>query len=318
MKTFMLIILILLSQSFSNDFSVIVSPKVTNFIEGHSNNSLSTFRSGLLNKDDQSIAFSESSIENSIIIDSGYNVESVIDMWRKGNHCEYSLISNEKAVKLLKILNKRLAHKSCEVTYDSIRNEYRIKTANKNLSTIRLDKQALIKVAESEFEKYLPFFKKHAEYDFYMITNKNDTLESVVVCYRRVFNHGIVRSNASSVNIQIDAYGNLMQIFFTWPSFDKINGDMTSNSVKITDNLIDILNSELKQYTEIENDGSMSNLEKAEINGITFGWFLADINDVKKLTPCYTFSTNLYYNDGEKIGQIISIPILKKYYPDQK
>jgi hypothetical protein len=320
MKAFPMLILILLSQSFSSEFPVIVGEKVAKFIDSHKSNTTTAFRSGLLNKAMKTKAFSGSSIEGSVTVDCGYDIDNQVSTWRNGDLEEYSIKNSDQSDKWLSILRKRLAGRNFEVSFDSIKNEFHILpvAAAQGPLTQHLPVQQLLNIANDEFEKILPFFKKHAEYDFYAAAKKNDTLDNITACYRRIFKHGVVKSNASSVNIQIDAAGNLMQILFSWPSFVKIDSRETLSTVKISDDVISLLKPELERYDGLEKDGSSIPLIKAEINGITFGWYLADIDGMNKLTPCYTFSTNLYYGDGEKTDPIISIPIYKKYYPDQK
>lgn len=320
MKAIFLIVIIFNALLFGENYNVDIGSNLSLFLTNHKNGSIKTFRSGLDDKSLQKKTFYERTSEHSMLIDSGYSVDDIVGKWKSGNINEYIIQNNDMSKEWFSILTER-QKKGCiiNVSFNSTQGEYLIKiTADKFLSQ-PLSVQQLLSIADTKLEEYLPFFKKHTEYDYYVAFRKNDTLDGITACYRRIFNHGIVRSNASVVNIQLDAAGNLIRISFNWPSFAPIKYNEVPKSIKITDDLIGLLKSEVdRNYQQISDNGIIRSLINLEITGITFGWFKTILDNVDVITPCYTFSTNLYYNNGEKVGQIISIPILKKYYPDEK
>lgn len=320
MKAIFLIIIIFNVLVFGENYTVDTGSNPSQFLINHKNGSIKTFRSGLDDKTLQKKTFCERTSERSMLIDSGYSVDDIVGKWKAGNVNEYIIQNNDMSNEWFSILKGR-QKKGCiiDVSFNSTQGEYLVKLTGDKLLSQPLSVLQLLSIADTKLEEYLPFFKKHTEYDYYVAFRKNDTLDGITACYRRIFNHGIVKSNASAVNVQLDAAGNLIRILFNWPSFVPIKNNEVPNSIKITDDLIGLLKAEIDQnYEQISDNGIIHSLTNLEITGITFGWFKTILDNVDVITPCYTFSTNLYYNNGEKISQIISIPILKKYYPDKK
>lgn len=297
---------------FSQNYSIEVFSIVNDFIAKHSNKQTMVFRSGLLSDESTANRFTPGNANEQIFIEAGFDIAEQNKVWENGNYEEYLIDYSNVEHVIKKYLKKKSSN--LYVTFDTLSKEYRIVPKEKTNFLQSLGNKELLSVADSIFNTIFPSIKQLCEFDVYSLSYQNNSVYDMTVRYRRIFKHGIVRYNASSVNVQIDSAGNLIEIFIVWPKFTKISTATENKTVKLSNNVISLLVSEINNGES--NDENVTNsLTKAEILGVSFGWFPSDIDGLAKLTPCYSFSTRLSFNDQQKIVKIFDIPVLTKYYP---
>jgi hypothetical protein len=299
----------------SGDFPVIVSENISSFFDKHRSNGTNAFRSGLVKGNMKMDVFSRVIREDGETIDDGYDVDDQNRIWRNGNTEEYSIRSDDPKSRFQSLLKKKLAADKFTIYCDTILKEYTISPLSKGIRSRQFPETVLLAIADSLFQQTLPFLKGHTEFDIYSKILKNDVLDEIIVHYRRIFKHGIVRYNPSWVDIGMDASGNLTRMVVKWPTFEKIKNNEVNEPVKMNDDLKGIIVSQLDLVRVTDTAGESLAILKAEISGVSFGWFPSDAADQKVLTPCYSFSTHIWLSNGKREDHVIDIPVLKKYYP---
>jgi hypothetical protein len=307
-----------LAKQTSLDSIFVMRNVVQDFANRHRNNSTTVFRSGLLDNDTIVKRFSDPAFGDAAFNDSGYDLKSQNQKWHEGN-CEEYMIDYSKDQNIVSGFAVR--HPNLQIIFDTLTKEYRITPKTVTTKSVRLTVQQLLTTVDSMFQSLCPSLKKHCEYDTYSILNKNDTMYNIIVRYRRIFKSGIVRNNASSVNIQADFAGNIVTTFIVWPKFVKVSGlQDTSLAVKLDVGVIGSVMAILQSVntnlqTQFVQGLTKTKLAHGEISGVSLGWFNSNVDPIREiLTPCYSFSTNVTYSDSSLGQKTIDVPVLKKYY----
>ena len=122
----------------------------------------------------------------------------------------------------------------------------------------------------------------------------------------------------SKVEMILDASGTLQSIAIKWPTFKKANNTPSSTTVMIYEGLNAAIKEVINHHSIAQKFGGNDTMHatNAEITGMAFGWFPAEMADGSiLLTPSYSYMANIKFHNNVELNPIIDIPILKKYWP---
>jgi len=140
---------------------------------------------------------------------------------------------------------------------------------------------------------------------------QNDSIAGAIIRLRRIFKNGILADNISYISIVTDTKGTITSIDAVWPDFTENVGigEMISR-----DSAKAVLYSVLADKYSIAVGATRMTAEGYSITSATNAWQYVEYNNQKILSPAYSFTVNVEFDNGKTDYLILTIPLLKALY----
>ena len=315
-----LLIMFISGNLFAQNINVTINERVNRFISRVQNYGDSIHRSGLME--------TKEGLFNNLPSDQEFsNMTNERDRSERpflkprgaaGATDEYRVLYAESRPLMERFIGNRFHDKKYTLTYDDYFHEYKIAFKNETASAGQaLSIEDLRKESDKYVRTVLPFLKDKIEFDNNRIDYQNEKIQSALFLYRRIFKGGIVKLEVSKVEIVLNAQGTLQAITIKWPFFKKAEDVPSSETVGTYEGNNAAVREVLNRHSIATKWGTQDTLHAtgAEIIGMAFGWFPAEMKDgTILLTPSYSYSAKVKYRDNVELNPLIDVPMLKKYW----
>ena len=258
------------------------------------------------------------------------NKTNYAETWRNSTHCEYEVHYSALPEEIENDLNTFLKDNGLnytignqtegEIIYEKIQNPQ-----EKNAVLLKemreggtLPVKDLLNISNKLVNKF-KMLNKEVEYELYKMNNANDSLYSLLVRYRRVFNGGIILNNVSYVCIELSSQGEVLSFEIKWPKFIAIEDNLKGNNYAISlDEAEQTASSILADPPSAEIKNKVVNPLSAHIKGVACAWMVVpksvSLLPVEIITPCFSFASSITFDSGDKKAKYLQVPRLSKYH----
>jgi hypothetical protein len=309
----LLCLFVLFGQALAQRIPFVVNDKVHRFVYKIHNHEPGIYRTGQLDKKDDLYDTDEPDADFRSVLDEQEPLRSVPET----DVNEYRVLYDESRPKMEKFFKKPFPANEYGIIYDEYFHEYSIQKKTPDKATgaaISLEdaQKRIVKVVRTIF----PFFNRKMEYDNYRIEYNGTDVEFYVFFFRRIFKGGVVKQDVSNVEITLSPQGVFLGAKIKWPVFRKATGVAPSEAIDIADAISFAIQETINAHSEATQWGSdlVMKATNAELTGMALGWFPAEMQDGSVLlTPSFSYSTQIKYDNDVELSPVVDVPRLKKY-----
>jgi hypothetical protein len=248
--------------------------------------------------------------------------------WRREVAEEFAVIHDPSDTELKEILLALESETGLQISpYSETHHTYRLKSLEKNIKQdgqndpsgrALLSADPLIAMGKQWVES-LPALQDKVDYFNDSKSFVNDRLESVTLRFQRLFRGGMVRKNASYLDVTLTPQGDITEIEIRWPRFERTGSP--SNTLPFEQ----ILRHVREEYAcspalqDPENRAATRVPRRAHVKGAAFAWFpLSNEHDQEIISPCLSFMGEVTMEDDVAVPRYVDAPLLAKYFNPTK
>ena len=310
----------------SSAFNIGRSTNVSNFIDSHYIGKTHGYRSGDIDGTEMiaKLQKNKNNLDKQIIGDSTDD-QQIKKEWMDINLPEFAIDENPSKCPIRKIIDvlstvfEVKANSGCEFT---LLQKPTLFPINYN-TPISSDKA--IKIADQLISNILPKMDSYLEFHNISTEYVNDSLTSYTLRYRRIFHGGIICGNVSYVDLFISNTGVLTRIDIKWPQLIRKEATLSKDGTVGNKKVISLIESAAQiegalqaQFSHIKKiageNSTDVNAQIGEIKGVSFAWKKVEgENGQFILTPCYSYLSEIKYDDSHVESIILDVPVYSEY-----
>jgi hypothetical protein len=173
-----------------------------------------------------------------------------------------------------------------------------------------LSESELVKLAEKHAKRHLKPFKGRIEFDNTEFSYMNGKVVNARLRYRRIFKNAIVLKDMSYIYVNVDRRGALKGVKVKWPKFKGIAGFEPALALS---SIMDRAKVEVANLGEARRGTSVLKPKSASLKGMSAAWIPIVEGGKTRITPCYSFSTEVVFDSGDLDQTFVEVPMLEKY-----